>query len=48
MWLEATATREAAAARIAVLAKNMTGRFVMFDQELQAAVAIPVRHSAAS
>jgi hypothetical protein len=48
LWLETAATLEAAALRVEALAKNTTGRFVVFDQQLQATVTIPLRHSAAS
>jgi hypothetical protein len=48
VWLEAVATLEAAASRIEALAKNTTGRFVVFDQRLQATVSVPLSHSVAS
>ena len=48
LWLEAVATLEAAASRVEALAKNTPGRFVVFDQRLQATVTVPLRHSAAS
>jgi len=48
LWLEAVPTVEVAAARIEVLAKNTTGRFIVFDQRLQATVSVPARSAAAS
>jgi len=47
LWLEAVATIEVAASRIEVLARNTSGRFIVFDQRLQAAVPVPLRNSAA-
>jgi hypothetical protein len=47
LWLEAVPSIEAAASRIEVLATQMTGRFVVFDQRLQATVQLP-RHAAAA
>lgn len=47
LWLEAVASVEVAAARIEVLARNTTGRLIVFDQHLQTTVSIPVRTSAA-
>jgi hypothetical protein len=41
-WLEAVSSLEVAATRIDDLSKQMTGRFVVFDQRLQATVPIPV------
>jgi hypothetical protein len=40
-WLEAVNSLELAATRIDVLSKQMTGRFVVFDQRVQATVPIP-------
>ena len=40
-WLEAVNSLEVAATRIDDLSKRMTGRFVVFDQRLQATVPIP-------
>jgi hypothetical protein len=48
LWLEAVPTMELAAARIAVLAKNTPGRFIVFDQRLQATVPVPMRNAVAS
>jgi len=47
LWLEAAPSVEVAAARIAVLEKNTTGRFIVFDQRLQATVPVPARRIAA-
>jgi hypothetical protein len=41
IWLEAVNSLELAATRIDVLSKEMTGRFVVFDQRVQATVPIP-------
>ena len=41
IWLEAVNSLELAAMRIDVLSKEMTGRFVVFDQRVQATVPIP-------
>lgn len=41
IWLEAVNSLELAATRIDVLSKQMTGRFVVFDQQAQATVPIP-------
>lgn len=40
-WLEAVNSLELAATRIDVLSKQMAGRFVVFDQRVQATVPIP-------
>ena len=40
-WLEAVNSLEVAATRIDDLSKQMPGRFVVFDQRLQATVPIP-------
>jgi len=48
LWLEAVPTLEAAASRVEALAKNATGRFIVFDERLQTTVNVAVRSSAAS
>jgi hypothetical protein len=48
LWLEAVATIEAAAARIAELGRKTTGRIIVFDQQLQATVQVPVSDAAIS
>jgi hypothetical protein len=46
VWLEAVASVEVAAARIEELAKNTTGRLVVYDQHLQTTVPVPIRTTA--
>jgi hypothetical protein len=46
IWLEAVNSLEVAATRIDELSKRMTGRFVVFDQRLQATVPVPAPHRA--
>jgi hypothetical protein len=41
IWLEAVNSLELAATRVDVLSREMTGRFVVFDQRVQATVPIP-------
>jgi hypothetical protein len=48
LWLEAVPSIEVAAVRIEALATQMTGRFVVFDQQRQATVPMPRRAVAAS
>jgi hypothetical protein len=48
LWLEAAASIEAATARVRVLAaQHATGRFIVFDQQMQTTVVVPLRVSAA-
>ena len=46
IWLEAVNSLEVAATRIDDLSKRMTGRFVVFDQRLQATVPVPAARRA--
>jgi hypothetical protein len=49
IWLEAVNSLELAATRIDILSKELTGRFVVFDQRVQATVPIPApRRTAAA
>jgi hypothetical protein len=48
LWLEAVTSIEAAASRIEILSAQMAGRFVVFDQRLQATVPTPRQVAAAS
>jgi hypothetical protein len=47
LWLEAVPSVEVAAARIAMLEKKTSGRFIVFDQRLQATVPVPARSTVA-
>ncbi len=48
IWLEAVNSLDVAATRIDDLSRKMTGRFVVFDQRLQATVPVPATHRAAA
>ncbi len=48
LWLEAASSLEAAALRVEILSTQMTGRFVVFDQHIQATVPLPGRAAAAA
>jgi hypothetical protein len=48
LWLEAVPSIEVAELRIEVLATQMRGRFVVFDERAQATVQIPRRAAAAA
>ena len=45
LWLEAVATLEAAASRVAVLSCKLSGRIVVFDQHSQSTVSVAECHS---
>ena len=47
-WLEAVNSLDVAATRIDDLSRKMTGRFVVFDQRLQATVPVPASRRAAA
>lgn len=47
-WLEAVNSLDVAATRIDDLSRKMTGRFVVFDQRLQATVPVPAPRRAAA
>jgi hypothetical protein len=47
IWLEAVNSLDVAATRIDDLSRKMTGRFVVFDQRLQATVPVPAPRRAA-
>jgi hypothetical protein len=47
-WLEAVNSLDVAATRIDDLSRKMTGRFVVFDQQLQATVPVPAPRRAAA